>query len=97
MTHKQIMAWAAQWHYPFLAIGYEANPPTREVLRHGVEHYEALRHERRRRLLTASRIERWNARLTRAQVDSAIERVDEALAQQNKYDIIKQIEEGIQV
>jgi hypothetical protein len=95
MTHKQIMAWGEKNRYLFLQIGKEDNPPTQEVLRHGKEHYEALRHDARRRRLTSLRIERFPARLTRVQVTEAIERVDEALSKQTKQQV--QMEERIQV
>lgn len=93
MTHKQIMAWARRWHHPFLRIGDEASPPTTDVLRHGKEHYEELRHDAKRRKLTSLRIERWMARLTRVQVSQAIERVDEALSKQTK----QSVREGVEV
>ncbi len=93
MTHKQIMAWGEQWHYLFLQIGLEATPPTSEVLRHGREHYEALRHDAKRRRLTARRIEYLMTYRTRVQVSEAIERVDEALSQTKQTKHIHQMEE----
>lgn len=92
MTHKQIMAWGKQWHYLFLQIGQEDDPPTNDVLRHGKEHYEALRHYPKRRKLTSRRIERITARLTRVQVSEVIERV-EALKQHTK----RRVKEGVEV
>lgn len=82
MTHKQIMAFGAKWHYPFLRIGDEASPPALDVLRHGKAHYEELRNDPKRRKLTGLRIEHWMARLTRVQVSQAIEKIDDVLAKQ---------------
>lgn len=95
MTHKQIMAWAAQWNHPYLRIGDEASPPTPDVLRHGKEHYEALRHDVKRRKLTSLRIERWQARFTRVQVSDAIERVDALKKHSTK--VVQMEEERIEV
>lgn len=91
MTYKQIMAWGARFHYLFLQIGQEDDPPTDEVLRHGKEYYEELRREPKRRKLTTRRIERITARLTRVQVSEAIERV-EALKQHTK----RRVKEGVE-
>jgi hypothetical protein len=96
MTHKQIMVWGKQWHYLYLQIGQEDTPPTQEVLRHGKEHYEALRNAPKRRKLTSLRIERFPARLTRVQVSQAIERV-EALKSTKCTAPSKTEEERIQV
>lgn len=85
MKRADILKWGERWHYPFLAIGYEADPPTEDVLRHGREHYEALIGTRLR--LASKRVARWNAivarveaeRSVKTQVQEAIEVVDKLL------------------
>lgn len=76
MTHQEIMDWAKQYHYPFLAIGKEDAPETREGINHGFGHYAILHVSPRRMALVAKRIQRWEAMLARERLNRAIDQVE---------------------
>jgi len=63
MIYQRMMKWAKQWNYPFLRIGDELEPPCPDlVIRHGREHYTALRFEPELLSLVQKRIAEWNKR-----------------------------------
>lgn len=76
MTFDQIMQWARQYHYPFLAIGKEDEPETREGINHGFGQYAILHISPRRMALVAKRIQRWEAILVRERLNRAISQVE---------------------